>query len=283
MDGTAVCDSCGDKACCPVVFKDRLCLVDWKSSNHLNITYLWQAASYRKAKMEEFPDLNIEDVFILRLGKSEEEAGKFEPWHATAEESEEDFQGFLACLTLTRVVDSVEERMGHQKSNIRAIKKEQRETAKALAKEQEKLQKALDKAAAKLAKEEEKKRIKEEAKAERELQKKLKKMGALIGTVNPDDLPRGITPEEPCTSLESTQLQTIEALKSDIITLKETGTAKNSTANTSTKPLPEILPDNLSTTSTVEQVFEVSVENNKELLQGLSEPEFVPFKIPMES
>ena len=41
MDGLAVCDSCNDKACCPVAFKDRLSLIDWKSSNYLNITYLW--------------------------------------------------------------------------------------------------------------------------------------------------------------------------------------------------------------------------------------------------
>ena len=165
--------------------------------------------------MEEFPDLKIEDVFILRLGKSEEEAGKFEPWHATAEESEEDFQGFLACLTLTRVVDSVEARMGHQKSTIRAIKKEQRETAKALAKEQEKLQKALDKAAAKLAKEEEKKRIKEEAKVTR------------------------------------------DALKA-------------------AKHLEKIMP-------VTTAILKMMAVDKKELFQSLSEPEFVPFKIPMES
>ena len=247
MDGTAVCDSCGDKACCPVVFKDRLCLIDWKSSNHQNITYLWQAASYRKAKMEEFPDLKIEDVFILRLGKSEEEAGKFEPWHATAEESEEDFQGFLACLTLTRVVDSVEERMGHQKSTIRVIKKEQRETAKALAKEQEKLQKALDKAAAKLAKEEEKKRIKAEAKATRDALKATK------------------------------HLKNIMPVTTAILKMipKDTGTPKNPTANT--KPLPEVLPENLSITSTVAtKVLQISNIRYEE------EPAFKPIALPGE-
>jgi hypothetical protein len=178
MDGLAVCDSCEDKACCPVSFKNRLSLIDWKSSNHLNITYLWQVSSYKKAKTEEFPALNIEDIWILRLGKSEEEAGKFEPWHLTPDEYEEDFQGFLACLRLTRLADSIEERMKNQKSTIRAVKKEQRETAKALKKEQEKLQKALDKAAAKVAKEAEKLRIKAEAKAERERLKAAKKAGA---------------------------------------------------------------------------------------------------------
>ena len=177
MDGLAVCDSCDDKACCPVPFKDRLSLIDWKSSNHLNITYLWQVASYKKAKTEEFPAINIEDIWILRLGKSEEEAGRFEPWHLTPNEYEEDFQGFLACLNLTRLADSIEERMKAQKGSIRAIKKEQKATAKALAKEQEKLQKAMDKAAAKVLKEAEKVRIKVEAKAERERLKVEKKMG----------------------------------------------------------------------------------------------------------
>jgi hypothetical protein len=177
MDGLAVCDSCNDKACCPVTFKDRLSLIDWKSSNYLNITYLFQVASYKKAKTEEFPSLNIEDIWILRLGKNEDEAGKFYPWHLTTDEYEEDFQGFLACLSLTRLVGSVEERMGHQKSTIRAVKKEQKETAKALAKEQEKLQKALDKVEAKRKREEEKVRIKAEAKAERERLKDEKKTG----------------------------------------------------------------------------------------------------------
>src|ERR1035437_304615 len=142
MDGLAVCDSCQDKACCPVAFKDRICLIDWKSSNYLKIEYLFQTASYKRAKMEERPELKIEDIFLFRLGKSEEEAGKFEAWHMTPDEYEEDFQGFMACLNLTRLVDSVDERMKTQKGTIRAVKKQQKATAKAIAKEQEKLQKA---------------------------------------------------------------------------------------------------------------------------------------------
>lgn len=168
MDGLATCDSCDDKSCCPVPFKEHLSLIDWKSSNHLKIEYLFQTASYKHAKQEEHPELKIEDTWILRLGKSEEEAGKFEPWHMTPDEYEEDFKGFLACLTLTRLVDSVEERMKSQKGTIRAIKKEQKQTAKALAAETAKLQKAIDKAEAKRLKEIEKERIKTEAKAERE-------------------------------------------------------------------------------------------------------------------
>jgi len=114
----------------------------------------------------------------LRLGKSEEEAGKFESWHSTSNTFEEDFQGFLCCLNLTRLVDSVEERMKNTKKTIRAVKKEQRETAKALQKEKDKLQKALDKAAKKVEREAEKQKIKAEAKAARETLKAAKK-GAL--------------------------------------------------------------------------------------------------------
>jgi len=120
----------------------------------------------------------ITDRFILRLGKSEEEAGKFESWHSTSNTFEEDFQGFLCCLNLTRLVDSVEERMKNTKKTIRAVKKEQRETAKALQKEKDKLQKALDKAAKKVEREAEKQKIKAEAKAAREALKAAKK-GAL--------------------------------------------------------------------------------------------------------
>ncbi len=217
MDGLATCDSCDDKSCCPTPFKDRLSLIDWKSSNHLKIEYLFQTASYKHAKQEEFPNLKIEDTWILRLGKSEEEAGKFEPWHMTPDEYEEDFQGFLACLTLTRLVDSVEERMKSQKGTIRAVKKEQRETAKALKKEQDKLQKAIDKAEAKRLKEIEKERIKVEAKAERERVKAetkarkelekvmpvttaIMKMLAVDVELKSEDIPEGIQPEETCTS-----------------------------------------------------------------------------------
>ena len=174
-DGICFVDSCDDTACCPVPFKDRRSMADWKSSNYLKIEYLFQVCAYKHAKLEEFPELPIEDIWILRLGKSEEEAGKFEPWHMTADEYPEDFATFEACLKLTRLVNRVEERMKERKASIRVIKKEQRETAKALKREHEKLQRALDKAAAKLKKEAEKVRIKTAAKAERERLKSEKK------------------------------------------------------------------------------------------------------------
>jgi len=180
MDGLAYVDSCSDAACCSEKYTHRLCLIDWKSSNFLKTDYCFQTAAYQQALQEEhkYP---IESRWVLRLGKSEEEAGKFEPWFLSNKDFITDLDAFLACLTLTRLVDSVEERMKGQKSTIRAVKKEQRETAKALRLEQEKLQKSLDKAAAKIAKEAEKARIKAEAKAERERLKQNKKAGTACG------------------------------------------------------------------------------------------------------
>ena len=182
-DGICFVDSCDDLSCCPVPFKDRRSMADWKSSNFLHINYLFQVCAYKHAKLEEFPDLPIEDIWILRLGKNEEEAGKFYPWHMTADEYEEDFAAFEACLRLTRLVNSVEERMKKTKATIRSVKKEQRETAKAIAKEQEKLAKAIAKAAAKIERENEKARIKAEAKVERERLKAEKKRSGSSGEV----------------------------------------------------------------------------------------------------
>ena len=294
MDGLAVCDSCEDKACCPVPFKDRLSLIDWKSSNYLNLTYLWQVASYKKAKTEEFPALNIEDIWILRLGKSEEEAGKFEPWHLTPDEYEEDFQGFLACLTLTRLVDSVEERMKSQKSTIRAVKKVQRETAKALAKEQEKLQKALDKAAAKVVKEAEKVRVKAEAKAERERLKAEKKTGAthrveVEQTVNlplPESNAGSIpaaptnTKEEPCTSTSTTEtldLQLGTTCPSPNTDPQQDCVPPSSSSSNPTTPAQET-PQPESTTSTGEP----EPHSVSSMFESEGEETSSPYKLPME-
>ena len=183
-DGIAICDSCGDPACCPVAFRDRTCLIDWKSSNHLKVDYLYQVASYKHAKMEEFPDLKIEDVFILRLGKNEEEAGKFEPWHLTDEDQGWCFAGFLACLELTRQVDAAQENIKGRRKVIRSVKKEQRETAKAIAKEKAKVEKALAKAEAKRIRDIEKERVKMEARAERERRKNGPRFSDIIRTVD---------------------------------------------------------------------------------------------------
>ena len=130
------------------------------------------------------PDLKIEDVFILRLGKNEEEAGKFEPWHLTDEDQGWCFAGFLACLELTRQVDAAQENIKGRRKVIRSVKKEQRETAKAIAKEKAKVEKALAKAEAKRIRDIEKERVKMEARAERERRKNGPRFSDIIRTVD---------------------------------------------------------------------------------------------------
>ena len=155
LDGLALVDSCDDPICCPIPFKDRLSLIDWKSSNYLYIEYLYQTAIYQEAIMEEFGETHgdaeldedgkrifdaiakygaIQDRWVNRLGK---EDGEFEPWHTTAEDFQEDLEGFLDCLSLVRSTKLTKERIKGQKATVRAARK----AAKELVKEQEKADK----------------------------------------------------------------------------------------------------------------------------------------------
>ena len=277
MDGLAKCDSCQDRACCPEEFKDRLSLIDWKSSNYLKIEYLFQTASYQHAKQEEF-GLNIVDRWILRLGKNEEEAGKFEPWHMGPSDFEDDFAGFLACLRLTRLVHSVNERMKTQKKWIKGRKKEQKEAAKLIAKEQEKLQKALEKAETKRLKEIEKAKTKEEAKLKREADKAAKKLGklmpvttAIVAMLNVD-----IGQEEECTSSEIEALKKKRSMMLDTTPPVGNGTSKNCSQPQTIKELKDS-QENLSITSTVAtKVLQISNIRYEE------EPAFKPIALPGE-
>lgn len=234
MDGLAYVDSCSDPACCTEKYTHRLCLIDWKSSNYLKVEYCFQTAAYQQALQEEQQSA-IKSRWVLRLGKNEEEAGKFEPWFLSNADFKTDLDAFLACLSLTRLVDSVEERMKSQKGAIRSIKKQQRETAKALAKEQEKLQKAMAKATAKLEKEKEKLRIKAEAKIERERLKTEKKTGVnhrveveqtvnlpvLVTIVGSIPTAPTTSKEEPCTSTSSTETTNTQPITSGFTTLED--------------------------------------------------------------
>lgn len=128
-DGLCIADSCGNSNCCPTAFKDRLSLPDWKSSNYLYIEYLFQTAAYVQAIQEE-DGVGILDRWIIRLGK---EDGKFEPWHLTQDTFQDDLDGFLACLTLSRQVRLVEDRMAAHKGKIKASVKLEKEKAKGAA------------------------------------------------------------------------------------------------------------------------------------------------------
>lgn len=105
------------------------------------------------------------DRFVFRLGKDN---GEFEAWHLPAEDFADDFAGFLACLALRRIVDSIDIRIKDRKKIVKAAKKAARVVQKAAEKAAEKVRKDEEKAAAKIIREAEKKRIKDEAKAERE-------------------------------------------------------------------------------------------------------------------
>ena len=168
MDGLAMVDSCSDPTCCKASFKDHLSLIDHKTSNYLYIEFLFQTAAYKGFHLEEFPDVKIEDIWILRYGKEDAE---WDPWFLPSECFEDDYKGFLACLELKRIVIAANERLKEQKAGIRAAKKTARESAREIAKAQEKVDKAVKKAEARLAKQEEKARVKAEAKRNREADK----------------------------------------------------------------------------------------------------------------
>jgi hypothetical protein len=165
MDGMGLVDSCNDTTCCKVFFRDRLSLIDWKSSNFLYAEFLFQTAAYQGFHMEEFPETLIVDRWIIRMGKDDAE---FDPWHQDASTTADDYEGFIACLHLKRIAKRSEDRLKIQKQNVRSAKKAAKDAAKELAKAREKAEKAAAKAEARIAKEEEVKRIKAEAKIARE-------------------------------------------------------------------------------------------------------------------
>ena len=124
MDGLALVDNCDDPVCCRKIFMDQLSLIDWKSSNHLRIEYLYQTAAYQQAEQEEKSHA-IAARWILRLGKEE---GDFESWYEVDFES--DFAAFLACLQLYRLNKQVDKRMRDQKKLKTFYKREAKKAAK---------------------------------------------------------------------------------------------------------------------------------------------------------
>jgi hypothetical protein len=130
MDGLAIVDACADPKCCPTAFKDRLTLVDWKTSNFLYIEYLLQTAAYQFAYQEETGE-SIEDRWVIRLGKDDAE---FDPWHVEGEKLfHQDFQGFLDCLALHRTVEGIRERVAAvQAARVAARRAEEKAVRDAL-------------------------------------------------------------------------------------------------------------------------------------------------------
>jgi hypothetical protein len=99
------------------VVDDRLCIVDWKTSNYLYPEYAYQTAAYQHAYVEETGQ-DIEGRWILRLGK---EDGKFEPWHTLGFGAYgRDFQTFCLCCKLTKAHNEGVERMREYRRKVRA-------------------------------------------------------------------------------------------------------------------------------------------------------------------
>src|ERR1035437_7839274 len=202
MDGSAMVDSCDDPSCCMKPFKDHRSLIDWKSSNYLYIEYCYQTASYLAAEVEEY-GIKFDDRWILRLGKNEDEAGKFERWYLDESTFAEDFSGFRACLNLTRLVDSVTARMQVQKKGVREAKKKQKAEQKEITKMKAKVEAAATKAQKKLDRAVERERIKQEAKKNREEAKLANRQHPVVEapdtqvTVEPSNTPENAVPSVP--------------------------------------------------------------------------------------
>ena len=128
MDGLARVDSCTDPLCCPTPFKDRLSVIDHKTSNYIYLEYLLQTAIYQQAHEEETGDV-IDDRWINRYGKTDAD---FESWHAEGREAfEDDRDGFLNALALVKSIAKIKARI----DGIKDVKKDHERAQKKLAKE----------------------------------------------------------------------------------------------------------------------------------------------------
>lgn len=122
LDGKATVDSCTDPKCCPVPYKNRVALIDWKTSNSLHDDYVMQVAAYDLADREEH-GTEFTDWWVIRLGK---EDGEFQPWHLDWNTvTVRGRHAFLMALELTRAVASIEDAQNTRKAVIKAIEKEE--------------------------------------------------------------------------------------------------------------------------------------------------------------
>ena len=113
LDGIAYVSSCQDKKCCPDEFKNRLSLIDWKTSNALYPEYVLQVSAYGKAYEEE-TKTSLEDRWIIRLGKTE---GDFEIWHLGMETYDSDFMTFRNALDLSKSMKALNNRIAGERNN----------------------------------------------------------------------------------------------------------------------------------------------------------------------
>jgi hypothetical protein len=128
LDGKALTDSCGDLKCCGEAFKDRLSLIDWKTSNHLYLEYIMQVGFYWLAENEEH-GTQFDDAWIIRLGK---EDGEFDPWHLDQDAISWGQKAFRSALDLTRDLAALEEHEKARKDAISVLRKAEAEVAREL-------------------------------------------------------------------------------------------------------------------------------------------------------
>lgn len=126
MDGLCLADSCNNSHCCSSVFKDRLTEVDWKTSNYLYPEFILQTSAYKKAYEEEM-NVNITDIWIVRLGKDD---GEFDPWHLPPEIQFAGWMAFKDALALSRSFAKMQELLDFVKNEQKLKKKAEEQEAK---------------------------------------------------------------------------------------------------------------------------------------------------------
>jgi hypothetical protein len=75
----------------------RLAVVDWKSSTGLWPEYILQTAAYASIYMEEFPEKQIQDRWLIKLGKYD---GEFHAERFGRADLERDYEAFVAAAKL---------------------------------------------------------------------------------------------------------------------------------------------------------------------------------------
>jgi hypothetical protein len=126
MDGLARADSCNNPLCCKEHFKDRLTLIDWKTSNYLYVEFILQTAAYMQAYEEETGE-QVEDIWIIRLGKEDAE---FEAWHVDSQLATLGWIAFLRALELSRSMADLNRAMEDSKDHRKAAKKAEKKATK---------------------------------------------------------------------------------------------------------------------------------------------------------
>lgn len=126
MDGLALSDSCSNPNCCKEHFKDRITLIDWKTSNHLYIEFVLQTAAYVQAYEEEMEEA-VDDIWIVKLGKEDAE---FEAWHIDSNLATLGWLAFLRALELSRSMADLNRAVDDAKDIRKAAKKAEKKAVK---------------------------------------------------------------------------------------------------------------------------------------------------------